>query len=321
MKIIKRFNEIDILKSIGIILMIMGHIGFGNNFDYYIHSFHMPMFFIISGFLYKKSSLSIKEFILKKGKSLLIPYILFALFNLLMLLVIEGTFEIYYLKNIFSYNTDSLAIAGSLWFLTSLFFVDLFYYLIDRIKDSLIKYIVIIIITLAGCIIPSYIRFPLALDTSMMGVGLYAIGVLSRNFIISSKHNIFVGGIAILVGSWLTFVNGYINVRIGLYSNIILFFVVAILMTYGLYVLCFYLNKIDTFLIKELKFIGRNSLVYVCLNQLTIFIISKSGLLSFANNSIGLWMYRLIVLIMTIIIIHLLTMLLNTKGLRWILGK
>ena len=57
MKGSKRLEEIDILKSIGIILMVMGHIGFSGIFDHYIHSFHMPMFYIISGFLYKKQIL------------------------------------------------------------------------------------------------------------------------------------------------------------------------------------------------------------------------------------------------------------------------
>lgn len=80
MKEIKRFDEIDILKSIGIILIIMGHIGFGGGFDFYIHAFHMPMFYIISGFLYKHSSLTFKEFAVKKAKGLLIRYYVFAFF-------------------------------------------------------------------------------------------------------------------------------------------------------------------------------------------------------------------------------------------------
>ena len=63
----QRFDEIDILKSFGIILMIMGHIGFGSIFDYWIHAFHMPMFYLISGFLYKKSTLSFNKFVKKKG--------------------------------------------------------------------------------------------------------------------------------------------------------------------------------------------------------------------------------------------------------------
>lgn len=44
-KDLARINYIDIFRSFGIIAMIMGHIGFGQAFDYFIHAFHMPMFF------------------------------------------------------------------------------------------------------------------------------------------------------------------------------------------------------------------------------------------------------------------------------------
>lgn len=45
-----RMDYIDIYRAFGIILMVMGHIGFGGKFDKFIHAFHMPMFFFISGF-------------------------------------------------------------------------------------------------------------------------------------------------------------------------------------------------------------------------------------------------------------------------------
>lgn len=50
-----RFTEIDILKGIGIIFVIMGHMGspeyLGNSIVPYIYSFHMPLFFLCSGYL------------------------------------------------------------------------------------------------------------------------------------------------------------------------------------------------------------------------------------------------------------------------------
>ena len=47
-----RLDYIDIFKGFGIILMIMGHIGFGSLFAFFIHAFHMPIFFFISGFFF-----------------------------------------------------------------------------------------------------------------------------------------------------------------------------------------------------------------------------------------------------------------------------
>ena len=48
MKKTDRIEYIDIFRSLGIIAMVMGHVGYGDIFDFFIHAFHMPMFF---GFL------------------------------------------------------------------------------------------------------------------------------------------------------------------------------------------------------------------------------------------------------------------------------
>lgn len=45
---------IDILKGIGIVSMVMGHSNFGSLFEIYIAGFHMQLFFIISGYLFKR---------------------------------------------------------------------------------------------------------------------------------------------------------------------------------------------------------------------------------------------------------------------------
>lgn len=44
-----RIDSIDIFRGMGIIIMVMGHIGFGYVFDHFIHAFHMPMFYFVSG--------------------------------------------------------------------------------------------------------------------------------------------------------------------------------------------------------------------------------------------------------------------------------
>lgn len=73
----KRIDYIDILKAIGIILMVMGHISFGTHFYIFIHAFHMPLFFFISGYLYKRKDF--KSFFVGKLKSLLLPYYIFGM--------------------------------------------------------------------------------------------------------------------------------------------------------------------------------------------------------------------------------------------------
>ena len=50
----KRIEWIDIAKGIGIILVVIGHISQIKVLNDIIYSFHMPLFFIISWYLYKR---------------------------------------------------------------------------------------------------------------------------------------------------------------------------------------------------------------------------------------------------------------------------
>ena len=79
-----RIEYVDIFRSFGIILMVMGHIGFTTYFDHFIHAFHMPMFFFVSGFFFKsksKEELSLGAFLKKKARTLLIPYLFFGILH------------------------------------------------------------------------------------------------------------------------------------------------------------------------------------------------------------------------------------------------
>lgn len=84
----KYYKDMDIVRGLGIFLVVLGHSfpddKFNNNSFYaymykFIYSFHMPLFFIISGFfaykIYNILNLSqYKNFIWNKIKRLLIPY-------------------------------------------------------------------------------------------------------------------------------------------------------------------------------------------------------------------------------------------------------
>lgn len=45
---------IDVLKGIGIILVVIGHISLDNGMSNWIYTFHMPMFFALSGYLWSR---------------------------------------------------------------------------------------------------------------------------------------------------------------------------------------------------------------------------------------------------------------------------
>ena len=69
------FTWIDHAKSLGILLMIAGHVWtIDPAIRQVIYAFHMPLFFVISGFLYRRVSLP--ERLIKDWRSLLVPYLI-----------------------------------------------------------------------------------------------------------------------------------------------------------------------------------------------------------------------------------------------------
>ena len=75
----KRNIEIDIVKGLGIILMVMGHCNFP--YSKFIYLFHMSVFFIASGYLqkeeYSEDIDGIKIFVWRKLKTLWLTYFIF----------------------------------------------------------------------------------------------------------------------------------------------------------------------------------------------------------------------------------------------------
>ena len=75
---ISRNIQIDITKGIAIVLMIIGHCSlFDGTVRYLIFSFHMPLFFIFSGYFFRDKS--IVEVVKTGFERLVKPYFIYAI--------------------------------------------------------------------------------------------------------------------------------------------------------------------------------------------------------------------------------------------------
>lgn len=160
------YKELNILKGIAILLVVIGHSfpnDFNGNFIYeyihkFIYSFHMPVFFFISGFfafkIYDKNFKPL-EFIKNKFKRLIIPYISFSI----MALIIKVSID--YIQNI-HIDIDNI-IYGifinpyenpmmSLWFLYTLFIIFVLSVLFrkQKIKNMIIISLIMALIPLGS---------------------------------------------------------------------------------------------------------------------------------------------------------------------------
>ena len=314
-----RIEYLDLFRAFGIILMIMGHINFGNRFDYFIHAFHMPMFFVVSGFFFKHTrpeDYSFAEWIKKKIFSLLVPYIIFGVGHYVLYLLFNP-FDISPLLHLLFINTNGLPICGALWFLTALFFTDIIYFGLDRYLKKELMLMAVVIISLIGNVLYSFfsITLPWALDASFVGIGLYHIGynikkngIHNKNFITNLSFGINTLLAVVIVLS--IFFNGYINMRENLYANIPLFWINAVGATIvGMnYSRMLYERMKGSWISKILQQIGKDSIVYVCLNQIVILIVAriieKVSMLVYFNKVIILFLCLIILILISYIFTH-----------------
>lgn len=238
----KRNSYIDLIKGIGIFLVVLGH--HNTILTNYIFSFHMPLFFFISGIFHSNYN-SYKEFIIKKVKSLIVPYFTFAITLFFFWLVIGRKFGESAIKNTpiniaFNgiligndiNNISSMEWGVPIWFLLGLFIVTNLYYFISKLE---VKKIILWNIVF-GCIgyylsKNSYFLFRVwHFDTALIAINFYTLGNLLKNKMlkiekISNKILVLVFLLSV-IGNKL---NGRIDMNGNNYSNIILFYLTAIL--------------------------------------------------------------------------------------------
>jgi len=68
-----RINYIDYAKGLAILCVLLGHMEISPVIKHSIYSFHMPLFFILSGYFLKRQEIN-KSVIVKNFKALMIPY-------------------------------------------------------------------------------------------------------------------------------------------------------------------------------------------------------------------------------------------------------
>lgn len=73
-----RLMWLDIAKATAIILMVLGHTSIPNSLSNFIYAFHMPLFFIASGWTTNWEKYSIIKFLLTKSRTLLVPFVVYS---------------------------------------------------------------------------------------------------------------------------------------------------------------------------------------------------------------------------------------------------
>lgn len=197
----QRNDTIDIMKGFGIIAVIIGHMGCVPYMPYrnFIFSFHMPLFFILAGYLFKPNP-NFKGKWRKDFSRLVIPYIFTAsillMFNILQAFVGEDKNPRLIMGGIIAalYGSGSghaspilgkIQPIGAIWFLIALFWCRVVYNVIACKTNH--KFIVAGFIAVLATLIDRYvINLPFALLPGLSAMMFFLIGDWLKNHKVSN---------------------------------------------------------------------------------------------------------------------------------------
>ena len=78
----ERLDYIDVAKALGMFAIYLGHFGEKAGYAYlWVFSWHVPFFFFLAGcMVHKEKKRTFPEYALHKGKTIFLPWFIFALF-------------------------------------------------------------------------------------------------------------------------------------------------------------------------------------------------------------------------------------------------
>ena len=196
----ERRIEFDIMKGIGILLVVLGHSHIFHSacvlpptLSYIIGSFHVPLFFIVAGYFSKTYSENVLNTLSRYFKRLCIPYILTSviiiLYNALLaykrqsLELFTGIVGSYLFADTSGIISSSMGFprdmgVGPIWFLLALFWAKSLFFLIS--KSGKYTYLICFILSWGF----SYIEVPMPfmLRQGITALAFVAIGHWWKNF-------------------------------------------------------------------------------------------------------------------------------------------
>lgn len=142
----QRVLWIDQLRGIAIFLVILGHVELPDKINGLIYSFHMPLFFIITGLTMKNKKLlqiNMKKYVISQIKHLLIPYfwmsfMMYPLWYLVSCYWEENSVTVpQVLKGIFLGNSlICVSTSNALWFVLVLFLAKILYAILCKLTNG-----------------------------------------------------------------------------------------------------------------------------------------------------------------------------------------
>ena len=262
------------MKGIGILSVIIGHSYFPSILKDLIFTWHMPMFFIISGYFYK--SYPNGEYIKRNICQLIYPYVItsLAIIGIMILKDIikkESETSQYIIGALIgngSYNNPIFSeyFIGAIWFLLALCWCRIIYNALNIcITDEYQRNVTLVCLSCCAAFMGTFVFVPTNLLQGMQALLFFHVGYLWRIGKIQEITSSYMwGGIIILC--ILSVMSGSMSMVRCYYGFYPINVLASIGITIGLYKICTFIG--DNLVSRFLAYCGRISLIILCVHNI-----------------------------------------------------
>ena len=287
----KRLDYLDLAKGIGILIVMLGHFPVDGEphisrqlYDF-IFSFHMPLFFIITGIIFgynrKWEKQTFKELFIKKLKTIIYPY-----FTLSAAALILQTLEMVFLHFGSPFDLQVTVIRtltfrgyNALWYLPALFFSEIVFFALEKLRVN--RFIFVAVTPVITSLLAVYV-YPVVWqigNESTLGnifflvflysvrafltcvfiyAGFFAYKLLSSDTLDKHPVYVFSAGLLLLTADIVLFrFNSSINVCFLMIGNPFLYYICSFSGSFAVILMC----RAFPIKLRLMSFIGINSLV------------------------------------------------------------
>lgn len=275
-----RINFIDIAKIIGMFFIVLGHILRGGIITTWLYSFHVPLFFFLSGLTFHYTNSNLKSFLCRRAKTLLIPFFIWSLISICLYSLISPFLSIDISSHSRNLNPLLKMLLGycdsnsPLWFLPCLFLSDFLLWIVLNLKQKYGIYMLALacLISLLSCfcwpLITEKVIFWNA-QTALILLPFPIAGYLIRDKLISlhcSFKEIIFSVLFLMVGGTVgTLANHQIGYLGCYYGNPLVFYFAAFLSVIGITYLCKILPRRPL-----ITYCGKNTIYVLVMHKFVI---------------------------------------------------
>ena len=280
----------DIARGIGIILVVLAHIEYislpARNF---IVSFHMPLFFVISGILLNfiaEEKKDLKETASKKAKGMLLPYLYFSLIDTVFFqgyALITGQADP--VSSMISNLTNTVTLYGIsvLWFLPALYGSEMLFLLLRKKTAKPVTGLTVVVLTAAVIVLNNILAFANVLYgtnmafaifhlfavailrmifcTLFLAAGYFAYPLMRKYLFRKGIFSLVTGLLLMLICFFISQLNGVTDLHYLVFNNIFLYLISSFSGVFGSMAISIAIGSFPTNIFRKMIiFYGRNSL-------------------------------------------------------------